>query len=150
MRRIMPPALDHSDSWIFDLDNTLYAPSAKLFDLIDARMGAFIMRLLNVDAVEARRVQKQYFHDHGTTMAGLMRHHGVEPETFLVDVHDIALDRLRVDARLPSGRARLPRLRLIFTHAHSEYAPTLAACSGSARPVVGHLVIPCPRLHPQH
>src|SRR3546814_11135212 len=67
----MPPALDHIDSWIFDLDNTLYAPSAKLFDLIDARMGAFIMRLLNVDAVEARRVQKQYFHDHGTTMAGL-------------------------------------------------------------------------------
>src|SRR3546814_10541069 len=70
MRPPMPP-LDHIDSWIFDLDNTLYAPSAKLFELIDERMGAFIMRLLNVDAVEARRVQKQYFHDHGTTMAGL-------------------------------------------------------------------------------
>src|SRR3546814_7247010 len=87
MRPPMPP-LDHIDSWIFDLDNTLYAPSAKLFELIDERMGAFIMRLLNVDAVEARRVQKQYFHDHGTTMAGLMRHHGVHPEDFLVDVHD--------------------------------------------------------------
>jgi hypothetical protein len=95
----MPAPLDHIDSWIFDLDNTLYAPSAKLFDLIDARMGAFIMRLLDVDAVEARRVQKQYFHDHGTTMAGLMRHHGVDPEDFLVDVHDIALDRLSVEAR---------------------------------------------------
>ena len=86
----MPVPIDHIDSWIFDLDNTLYPPSAKLFDLIDERMGAFIMRLLDVDAVEARRVQKQYFHDHGTTMAGLMRHHGVDPETFLVDVHDIA------------------------------------------------------------
>src|SRR3546814_18806684 len=88
----MPP-LDHIDSWIFDLDNTLYAPSAKLFDLIDERMGAFIMRLLNVDAAHARRVQKQYFHDHGTTMAGLMRHHGVHPEDFFLDVHNISLDR---------------------------------------------------------
>jgi putative hydrolase of the HAD superfamily len=90
MRRAMPAPLDHIDSWIFDLDNTLYSPDARLFDLIDERMGAFIMRLLGCDAVEARRVQKQYFHDHGTTMAGLMRHHGVEPEDFLVDVHDIA------------------------------------------------------------
>ncbi len=78
----MPHRLTDIDTWIFDLDNTLYPPSAKLFDLIDERMGGFIMRLLNVDAVEARRVQKQYFHDHGTTMAGLMRHHGCTPRIF--------------------------------------------------------------------
>jgi len=94
MRPVMTPPLDHIDCWIFDLDNTLYPPSARMFDLIDERMGGFIMRLLNCDAVEARRVQKQYFHDHGTTMAGLMRHHGVDPETFLVDVHDVAMERL--------------------------------------------------------
>src|SRR3546814_7291741 len=103
---IMTVPIDHIDCWIFDLDNTLYPPSAKLFDLIDARMGAFIMRLLGVDAAHARRVQKQYFHDHGTTMAGLMRHHGVDPETFLVDVHDIALDRLSADPRLRAAPAR--------------------------------------------
>jgi putative hydrolase of the HAD superfamily len=62
---VMAASLDHIDCWIFDLDNTLYPPSAKLFDLIDERMGAFIMRLLSVDADEARRIQKQYF----TTMA---------------------------------------------------------------------------------
>src|SRR3546814_8950463 len=89
----MTARIDHIDSLIFDLDNTRYPPSAKLFDLIDDRMGAFIMRLLGCDAVEARRVQKDYFHDHGTTMAGLMRHHGVDPEHFLTDVHAIALDR---------------------------------------------------------
>src|SRR3546814_6962366 len=137
MRRIMPPALDHSDSWIFDLDNTLYAPSAKLFDLIDARMGAFIMRLLNVDAVEARRVQKQYFHDHGTTMAGLMRHHGVDPETFLVDVHDIAPDRLTVDARLRMALERLPGRKLVFHKADADYAARVLGARGVARPFDG-------------
>ena len=131
MRPPMPP-LDHIDSWIFDLDNTLYAPSAKLFDLIDARMGAFIMRLLNVDAAEARRVQKQYFHDHGTTMAGLMRHHGVHPEDFLVDVHDIALDRLTVDPRLRAGLERLPGRKLVFTNADADYAARVLAARGIA------------------
>jgi putative hydrolase of the HAD superfamily len=131
-RRGMPQRLTDIDTWIFDLDNTLYPPSAKLFDLIDERMGAFIMRLLAVDAVEARRVQKQYFHDHGTTMAGLMRHHDVAPETFLVDVHDIALDRIAPDARLRAGLERLPGRRLVFTNADADYAARVLEARGIA------------------
>lgn len=129
---VMTVPIDHIESWIFDLDNTLYPPSAKLFDLIDERMGTFIMRLLGVDAVEARRVQKQYFHDHGTTMAGLMRHHGVHPEDFLADVHDIALDRLSVDDRFRAGLARLPGRRLVFTNADADYAERVLKARGIA------------------
>ncbi|HWK34564.1 MAG TPA: pyrimidine 5'-nucleotidase, partial [Hyphomicrobium sp.] len=128
----MTPRIDHIDSWIFDLDNTLYPPSAKLFDLIDDRMGAFIMRLLGCDAEEARRVQKGYFHDHGTTMAGLMRHHGVDPEDFLTDVHAIALDRIAPDARLRAGLERLPGRRLIFTNADADYAARVLDACGIA------------------
>lgn len=128
----MPAPIDHIDCWIFDLDNTLYPPSSKLFDLIDDRMGAFIMRLLGVEAVEARRVQKGYFHDHGTTMAGLMRHHSVDPEEFLTDVHAIALDRIAPDARLRAGLARLPGRRLIFTNADADYAGRVLAARGIA------------------
>src|SRR3546814_7832671 len=95
-------------------------------------MGAFIMRLLDVDAVEARRVQKQYFHDHGTTMAGLMRHHDVAPEDFLADVHAIALDRIAPDARLRAGLARLPGRRLIFTNAAADYAARVLEARGIA------------------
>lgn len=120
------------DCWIFDLDNTLYPPSAKLFDLIDARMGAFIARLLDCDAVEARRVQKRYFHDHGTTMAGLMRHHGVAPEDFLVDVHAIALDRIAPCPRLRAGLAALPGRRLVFTNADADYAQRVLEARGIA------------------
>ena len=122
--------IDHIDAWIFDLDNTLYPPSARLFDQIDERMGAFIMRLLGVDAAEARRVQKLYFHDHGTTMAGLMHHHGVDPEDFLADVHAIALDRIAPDARLRAGLERLPGRRLIFTNADADYAARVLEARG--------------------
>ena len=87
----------HVEDWIFDLDNTLYPASTRLFDLIDERMTAYVGRVLGSDPAEARRVQKQYFRDHGTTLAGLMQHHDVEPRHFLDDVHAIALDRVTPD-----------------------------------------------------
>ncbi len=127
----MPAALLHRiDTWIFDLDNTLYPPSSRLFDLIDARMGAYIARLLNCDRAEARRVQKQFFHDHGTTLAGLMHHHGVAPEDFLTDVHAIELDRLAPCDRLATRIAALPGRRLIFTNADADYAARVLAARG--------------------
>lgn len=116
------PAFAHVDTWIFDLDNTLYPASTGLFDLIDERMGAYIQRLLSCDPVEARRVQKAHFHEHGTTLAGLMREHGVDPHEFLADVHDIALDRIASDPALEAGLGRLPGRKLIFTNGDAPYA----------------------------
>ncbi len=117
-----PDPLSRIDTWVFDLDNTLYPPSSGLFPLIDVRMGAFIARLLNCDLAEARQVQKRYFHDYGMTLAGLIRHHGVDPEAFLADVHAIALDNIGPCARLATALARLPGRRLIFTNADADYA----------------------------
>jgi putative hydrolase of the HAD superfamily len=110
------------DSWIFDLDNSLYHPRCDLFALIDERMGAFIQRLLGVDAVEARRIQKDYFLEHGTTLAGLMRAHGVDPHDFLEFVHDIDLARLTADPDLVSALDRLPGRKFVFTNGDESYA----------------------------
>lgn len=126
----MTPSIAHIDHWIFDLDNTLYPPAAKLFDLIDVRMREFIMRLLDVDAIRAHQVQKDYFHKHGTTMAGLMHHHGVLPEDFLVDVHAIPLDRISPDPRLRAGLEKLPGKRYIYTNADADYAARVLEARG--------------------
>lgn len=112
----------HVDGWIFDLDNTLYPAKADLFALIDVRMGAFIQELLGCDAQEARRVQKGYFRDHGTTLAGLMRDHGTDPHAFLAYVHDISLERIAPDPALNAHIAGLPGRRLIFTNGDDAYA----------------------------
>ena len=116
------PAFAHVSEWIFDLDNCLYPASTGLFDLIDERMGAYIERLLACDRVEARRVQKAHFHDHGTTLAGLMKHHGVDPHHFLADVHDIALDRVVANPLLEAGLSRLPGRKILFTNGDAPYA----------------------------
>jgi len=91
-------------------------------DLIDERMTAYIERLLDVDAVEARRVQKMHFHGSGTTLAGLMKHHNVDPHHFMGEVHDIPLDRLARDDRLVNALTRLPGRKFIHTNGNADYA----------------------------
>ena len=120
----------HIDDWIFDLDNTLYPASSRLFELIDERMSAYVARLLGCDSDEARRVQKQYFREHGTTLAGLMRHHDVDPHDFLDDVHDIALDRVPRDERLAEALERLPGRKFVFTNGNDRYAQRVLGAIG--------------------
>lgn len=118
----MPFDAAHVDCWIFDLDNTLYPPSTRLFDQIDVRMGTYIADLLGCDAQEARRVQKLYFHDHGTTLSGLMHNHGVNPHHFLNFVHDIDMSPLAAAPRLAERLMALPGRRLVFTNGDDAYA----------------------------
>ena len=118
----MAVSLTSIDTWIFDLDNTLYPSSSNLFALIDAKMGEFIQNLLGVEAQEAYRVQKHYFHNHGTTLSGLMREHGVDPHHFLSFVHDIEMDRLTPNPTLAAAISSLPGRKLIFTNGDAPYA----------------------------
>jgi putative hydrolase of the HAD superfamily len=73
----------HVDTWVFDLDNTLYPASCRLFDQIDVKMGDFVSRLLGIDHAEAKRRQKDMFYKYGTTLRGLMTEHGIAPDDFL-------------------------------------------------------------------
>jgi putative hydrolase of the HAD superfamily len=126
----MDPRFSHVRDWIFDLDNCLYPASTGLFELIDERMGAYIQRLLDCDPEEARRVQKAHFHEHGTTLAGLMKDHHIDPHDFLDDVHAISLERLQCDERLSSLLPRLPGRRFIFTNGDASYARRVLARIG--------------------
>ncbi|WBH17207.1 pyrimidine 5'-nucleotidase [Sphingomonas radiodurans] len=118
----MPPGLDHIRAWVFDLDNTLYPSSADLFAGIDAKMTEYISRLLGLDRVEARRVQKAYFHGHGTTLAGLMAEHEVDPHDFLQFVHDVEMDVLEENLPLAAAVAKLPGRKVVFTNGDGPYA----------------------------
>jgi putative hydrolase of the HAD superfamily len=118
----MDPRFAHIRDWIFDLDNCLYPASTGLFALIDERMGAYIQRLLDCGPDEARRVQKQHFHAHGTTLAGLMKEHAIDPRHFLEDVHAIPLDRVRPDERLGRALGALPGRKFVFTNGDAPYA----------------------------
>src|SRR5260221_5501001 len=116
------PDFRHVDSWVFDLDNTLYPADTGLFAQIDARMRAFVADRLGVDLDEARTIQKSYYREHGTTLNGLMRMTAVDPEAYLAFVHDIDLSLLLPDPRLKSAVTRLPGRRYVFTNGCRHHA----------------------------
>ena len=118
----MTADLTHIDTWIFDLDNTLYPPECELFALIDDNMTRFVMAELDLAWDAARALQKKYYHEHGTTLAGLMANHGMAPGRFLDAAHDIALDRVPRDPALAAGLARLPGRRLVYTNGSTRHA----------------------------
>ncbi len=123
-------SLNDRTIWIFDLDNTLYPAESNLFVQIDIKMGSFISELLGVDNSEARRIQKQYFHEYGTTLNGLMKVHDIDPDSFLDFVHDIDHSELTPDPGLEAAMSRLPGQKLIFTNGTEAHAQKVLARLG--------------------
>jgi putative hydrolase of the HAD superfamily len=120
----------HIDTWIFDLDNTLYPASCRLFDQIDVRIGAFVSRLLDIEPAEAKRIQKAYFYEYGTTLRGLMSEHHVAPQDFLDYVHDIDHSPVPANRMLDKALHALPGRKLIFTNGTVMHAQKVLARIG--------------------
>lgn len=119
----------HVNTWVFDLDNTLYHPSARLFDQIEARMTAWIQERLAVDIAEAERLRRYYWAQYGTTLAGLMQEHRIDGSAFLDHVHDIDMGGLRANQALIASISALRGRRIVFTNADIRYAGrVLRAC----------------------
>ena len=116
------PDLSGIDTWIFDLDNTLYPPETEFMALIDGRITDFVMRETGLAWDEARVLQRRFLDDHGTTLAGMMGQYGIDPYRFLDEVHDVSHDRLTPDPAVRGGIARLPGRRLVFTNGSARHA----------------------------
>lgn len=113
---------DHVHTWVFDLDNTLYPPHMRLFDQIEVRMTAYVMDALGVSHDEANRIRSQYWREHGTTLAGLMRLHDVDPAPYLTDVHDIDFSVLDPEPALAEAISALPGRKIVYTNGCAPYA----------------------------
>ena len=114
--------LRHIDTWLFDLDNTLYPASSGFMGEIEKRMTAYVERVTGLPRDEAYKLQKKYLADYGLTLGGLVAHHGVDPADFHTIFHDLPLEILTHDAALLAALERLPGRRLIFTNADDFHA----------------------------
>lgn len=123
-------AFSHVDTWVFDLDNTLYPPHMRLFDQIEEKMVNYVMRTLNVTAEHANDLRRTYWRLHGTTLAGLMAEHDVDPDPFLDEVHDIDFSVLSPDTDLAAKIAALPGRKIIYTNGAAPYARNVLAARG--------------------
>jgi putative hydrolase of the HAD superfamily len=112
----------HIETWVFDLDNTLYPHHLNLWQQVDERIRDYIVGFLKVSRDEAFRVQKDYYRRYGTSMRGLMEEHGLQPDEFLELVHQIDHSPIEPNPALGDAIAKLPGRKLILTNGTRSHA----------------------------
>ena len=125
----LPSDLSHIDSWIFDLDNTLYPADVEFFRQIVVKIEKYVARYLSLEPEAALHLQKEYLTEYGTTLSGMMAVHGMDPAPFLDYVHDVDLKFLKPNPVLRENIKALHGKKYIFTN----------GSKGHARNVAGHL-----------
>lgn len=120
----------HIDTWIFDLDLTLYGPEANIMAQVRDRIALFVEKHFNIGSDEAHKIRHTYWKKYGTTLGGLMAENKVEPNGYLDFVHDVDMDLLRPDADLRRQITSLPGRKIIFTNADAPYAERVLAARG--------------------
>lgn len=118
----MSPDLAHIDTWLFDLDNTLYPEESGFMKQVEGRMTGFVARATGLPHDQAYVLQKKYFAEHGLTLKGLMLNHGTDPADFHALFHDLSLDVLARDHDLLDILRVLPGRRFVFTNADDRHA----------------------------
>jgi putative hydrolase of the HAD superfamily len=120
--RDRPPAFSDIETWVFDLDNTLYPHHLNLWQQVDVRIRNYIAEFLKITHEEAFRLQKDYYRRYGTTLRGLMEEHGLEPDQFLEIVHQIDHSPLTPNPALGAAIAALPGRKFILTNGTRRHA----------------------------
>ncbi|MFC0238847.1 pyrimidine 5'-nucleotidase [Rhodopseudomonas telluris] len=116
MTQLGPRGFDHVETWVFDLDNTLYPHHVNLWQQVDVRIRDFVADWLKVTPEEAFKIQKDYYKRYGTTMRGMMTEHGVSADDYLAYVHAIDHSPLEPNPAMGEAIARLPGRKLILTN----------------------------------
>src|SRR5258707_8827179 len=117
-----PRAFTDLDTWVFDLDNTLYPHHVNLWQQVDVRICEFVGAWLKVSPEQARRIQKDYYRRYGTTMRGMMTEHGVRADDYLAYVHQIDHSPLQPNPAMGAAIATLPGRKLFLTNGSTDHA----------------------------
>ncbi|WP_282118725.1 pyrimidine 5'-nucleotidase [Ruegeria atlantica] len=127
---MVKPSFSHVTQWVFDLDNTLYPPHMQLFDQIEVLMTDYVVQAIGVDRAEADRLRSHYWREYGTTLAGLMAEHDLDPEPYLYAVHQVDMSHMDPDAELADNIRCLPGRRIVYTNGSAPYAERVLKARG--------------------
>ena len=109
------------NTWVFDLDNTLYSADSGIFQQVHVLMGEFVSKHLNIDIKEAKEIQRKYYKQHGTTLRGMMDNHGVDPDYFLSEVHKLDYSIIGPNINLNEELKILEGRKIIYTNANLQH-----------------------------
>ncbi|WP_299078341.1 pyrimidine 5'-nucleotidase [uncultured Ruegeria sp.] len=127
---MVKPAFTHVTQWVFDLDNTLYPPHMRLFDQIEVLMTDYVVQAIGVDRAEADRLRSHYWREYGTTLAGLMAEHDLDPDPYLHAVHQVDMSHMTPDTALADHIRSLPGRCIVYTNGSAPYAEKVLEARG--------------------
>lgn len=127
-----PRSFAHIETWVFDLDNTLYPHHINLWQQVDERIRDYIADFLKIAHDEAFRLQKDYYKRYGTSMRGMMIEHGMSPDDYFEFVHQIDHSPLEPNPTLGAALEALPGRKLILTNGTRKHAGAVMARLGIA------------------
>ena len=124
------PAFAHVTQWVFDLDNTLYPQHMRLFDQIEVLMTDYVVQTIGVTRSEADRLRDHYWRKYGTTLAGLMAEHDIDPDPYLHAVHQVDMSHMEPDTELANHIRALPGRCIVYTNGSAPYAERVLTARG--------------------
>ncbi|WP_170603766.1 pyrimidine 5'-nucleotidase [Ruegeria arenilitoris] len=127
---MVKPAFSHVTQWVFDLDNTLYPPNMRLFDQIEVLMTDYVVSAIGVNRAEADRLRSKYWRQYGTTLAGLMAEHDLDPDPYLHAVHQVDMSHMEPDPHLAENIRALPGRCVVYTNGSAPYAERVLSARG--------------------
>ncbi len=137
------------DDWVFDLDNTLYPVTGPIWDALGGRMTEFVARATGLPPDEAYALQERYLIEYGATIAGMVKHHGVDPHEFLDYVHDVDVSAVAADAELVALVRALPGRKLVYTNGARAHADRILDRLGAHEAFDGIFALECADLYPK-
>lgn len=139
----------HIDTWVFDLDNTLYDAESGIFPQMKTRMADFFVTRLGLDEDAAQARRDHYYKTYGTTLRGLMEEHGIEPDAFLHHIHDLDLSVVKSCDVVSASLGRLPGRKVVFTNAARDFAERMTHHLGIRHHFDGLFAIEDADYHPK-
>jgi len=126
------PDFRHVDTWIFDLDHTLYSMDSGLHAAVEQRICLFVQRHFGLEREPAFALQKKYLREMGSTLGGLVAHHGVDADAYHDFVNDVVELKLEENGALRAALKRLPGRRFVFTNNCGRFGVKVTAALGVA------------------
>ena len=118
----MAASFSRVDTWVFDLDNTLYPHHLNLWQQVDERIRDYIAKFLDISPRRRLQAAERLLRRYGTSMRGLMTEHGMKPDDFLDFVHQIDHSPLKPNPALGAALEALPGRKLILTNGTRKHA----------------------------
>lgn len=112
----------HIDTWVFDLDNTLYPSQSEILDRVHDKINAFIMDYFKISLEEAEQRRKGFYKKYGTTLHGMMSEHKINPDEYLRTIHEVDISGIPLCPVTAQGLEKLAGRKIVFTNSAHEHA----------------------------